>query len=65
MSGATATSRYDPQRWPLAPGNAPAAYEELSARIQERWKVPLAESQLAVIRGAFSRTRPAVQKAAS
>ncbi|ORL01790.1 hypothetical protein A6F55_19045 [Prescottella equi] len=65
MSAANATSRYDPERWPLAPGNAPAEYEALSAQIQERWKVPLADSQLAIIRGAFSRARPAVQKAAS
>ncbi|NKS66344.1 hypothetical protein GS461_09625 [Rhodococcus hoagii] len=50
---------YDPERWPLAPGNAPAEYEELSARIKDEWKVPLNESQLAVIRGAFTGAAPA------
>ncbi|BCN84348.1 hypothetical protein RE0356_29890 [Prescottella equi] len=49
---------YDPERWPLAPGNASPDYEELSARIKEQWRIPLDEAQLAVIRGAFSRATP-------
>lgn len=47
--------KYDPERWPLAPGNASPEYEELAANIKSQWKVPLDEWQLAVIRGAFSR----------
>lgn len=49
--------KHDPERWPLAPGNASAEYEELAARIKTQWKVPLDERQLAVIQGAFSRAR--------
>ncbi|MGW6376210.1 hypothetical protein ACWFRB_09125 [Rhodococcus sp. NPDC055112] len=48
---------YDPEVWPLAPGNAPANYEAAFAKQVENYKVPLDPWQYDVIRRTIGRAQ--------